>query len=133
MTTSHNGVLYDTDFIISLFIKEESTHSRAVEIFDTIDLLPSFTLKLVTYELATVLSRKVPHSVVSEKMQQFHTIPFTFLPLFEKDEKDVWQEFYSYQKKGISLVDCANLVMARKLNLKIASFDKFYPRELMCQ
>jgi predicted nucleic acid-binding protein len=39
-------------------------------------------------------------------------------------------EWYFVTQQNISFVDCANLYLAKKLKTKIASLDKFYPKEL---
>ena len=49
------------------------------------------------------------------------------------EDVELLEEFKKYQSKKISIVDCSNLILARKLNAKIASFDKFYPSEILVQ
>ena len=124
-------VLYDTDFLISLFIKTQSTHARAMQIFQHIKTYEPFILNLVKYELATVLSHKFSQQAALDILQELNTIALHSISLKPEDEKTAWQKFYKQQKKGTSFVDCANLVMAEKLHLQIASFDQFYPQKIL--
>jgi predicted nucleic acid-binding protein len=39
--------------------------------------------------------------------------------------------FLSHKKDKTSFIDSANLALAQKYNCKIASFDKFYPNNLL--
>ena len=94
--------------------------------FDTV-----FTLNLVKFEVLIVLSRKLSQK---EAIQHFDLIDWTALNyiFIDQDLENKSIEIYNQQnRKNISTVDCANLVLAKKLNCKIASFDQFYPKEYL--
>ncbi len=124
-------LLYDTDFILNLLIKGESNHERAVSIIEQITPTQEWYLKLVHFELATVLSRKFDHDFALRVLDGFSQTTLNPLDLSEKDEKETWDLFKSFKRKNISYVDCANIVVAKKNGFKILSFDKFYPKELL--
>jgi predicted nucleic acid-binding protein len=123
-------ILYDTDFLIALFLKDQSTHQQAKKIFHSIEQADCLALNLVKYELATVLSYKFSYEIARDIMLALQNIPLHYLALNEQDEKNAWQEFFTHKNKGISFVDCANLALAKKQGFKIASFDAFYPKEI---
>ena len=125
-------VIYDTDFLIALFIKDQSTHRQAKEIFEKIKTRQVFILNLVKYELATVLSRKFSYQLTKEIIDIIKNLEVSFLNFTKEEEQEIWQEFFSHQKKNISFVDCANLFLARKIKANIASFDSFYPEGIVC-
>ena len=124
-------IICDTDFLISLFVKNESTSLSARELYQEIKEYELYSLELVHFELATVLSRKFKHSDALEILQLFSEIPIQKIILTEEEKSLVWEDFFSYSKKNISFIDCANLVMAKKIQAKIASFDKFYPKKYL--
>ena len=124
------AILYDTDFLIALFDQHQSTHERAISLFQKIKEKPFFVLKLVHFELATVLSYRFSSEFVDGVLGQFNQLPIQFLSV-DDFEPEVWEEFYAHTKKRISFVDCANKVVALKHGMKIASFDAFYPKELL--
>ena len=51
---------------------------------------------------------------------------------FEKSwEPEVFDLYNSFTKKNISFFDCAGMILAKKINAKIASFDSFYPTSIL--
>ena len=123
-----SGVLFDSDFILSLFFMEESTHVQAQKIYQGLAACDEYILPHVHWEVITVCSRKYGHvrshdlhRIIATQLKRVVTVP---------DELEVWKEFFSHSKKSISFVDCANRVTARKYGWKIASFDAFYPKSL---
>jgi len=123
-------VVLDTDFLVALFIGDQSTHKKAKEIFEIIKSKDLFILDLVRYELATVLSRKFSHHLAKDILTKLNNLPLCFTSIKEW-EKEIWESLFSYQRKNISFIDCANLEVAKNLNAKIASFDAFYPRDVL--
>lgn len=123
-----SGVLFDSDFIISLMIDDESTHHQATEIYKNAAISSEHILPFVHYEAITVCSRKYGYDR-SVRLHAFieRQLKRVVMPI---DEQEVWQEFFLHRKKSISFVDCANLVAARNYGWKIASFDRFYPKSL---
>ncbi len=124
-------ILLDSDFIINTLIQNESNHERARDILSKYPEASFYMLNLVHYEVATVLSRKIPYADMAQAMAALRSTEPQTIMLQPDQENLAWQEFYSHKKKGISFVDCANVVMAKTYNMRIASFDKFYPDELI--
>lgn len=123
--------LLDTDFLINLFVPNEPSNVTAHTIAKKIAQYERFFLNLVWYEIATVLSRKYTHSFALKILEDLNKTELKVLKFSEEDERETWHEFFLYTKKNISFVDCANLVIARKHKFKIASFDTFYPKEML--
>ncbi len=130
--TLKNSVICDTDFLISLHVTNESTHQKALELFEKLSANTSFIISNLTkYELATVLSRKFDHVDAVEILQTINE-NFDYELWFEKEWQSETFKIYTNQtKKSISFFDCACFFLAQKFNFKIASFDKFYPKELL--
>ena len=116
--------------MISLFIADETTHENAKYLYKKHSYERWHALSLVSYEVATVLSRKYGHSMASGVIKALRSLPLLMIS-HEEFEEDIWSEFLSYEKKNISFVDCANMVIAKRYNLKIASFDRFYPKSVL--
>jgi predicted nucleic acid-binding protein len=131
MKSMTKQILCDTDFFVALLIDEDSNFEKAKRILD--ENLESIFLysNLTRYELMTVLSRKLPQPKAIEALELFQD---TFTDEFEFDDKMDLEivEFYKNSKnKNQSYFDIACLLTAQKLNCKIASFDKFYPSEIL--
>lgn len=123
--------LYNTDFLYNLFITNQSNHQKVKEIFAKIQNESITMLKLVKFELATVLSHKENQQIALEIIKKLDEMEINYIELSEEMENEVWKTFGSFAKKNISFVDCANLTIARKYKLKIASLDQFYPSEFL--
>lgn len=122
------AILFDSDFILSLLIAQESTHERAVSAYARVTgELQELVLPHVHYEVVGVCSRKYGQK---EARMAHHFIRDRLTRVPALDEAEIWHEFFAHTKKSISYVDCANLVTARKYHWKIASFDAFYPKSL---
>ncbi len=123
--------LCDTDFLIALQFGNESTHQQAFNIFQKFD---NFVVSNITFwEVATVLSRKLNQSE-AVKLLELIQGQFTDIYIFSADDEITTFKLYkSYTKKNISYFDCACLIVAQKLDAKIASFDKFYPTEILAK
>ena len=127
--TYSSGILLDCDYIIALSIDNESTHLAAKTVRRTIIDIPQFILRPITYELATVVSRKFGHVIASAMLKDLENSDIKRLEI-DDFEPDIWKEFHSQTRKGTSFFDCANLVAAKHYALKIASFNQFYPKNL---
>ena len=123
-------LLCDSDFLIALLIEEESTHKRAHQLLESIRPQSWQSLKLVQYEIANVISRKYNTLLARDILQKLNNSQLEYIH-HDEYEDEAWKEFYSHSKKSISFVDCANLVAAKRYNLKIASFDSFYPKTIL--
>ncbi len=130
--TFNSDIIYDTDFIISLLFEDQSPHQKAISIQEQYkETSQGIVLDIITFELATTVSRLYNQKIAVAVTQKVLEIADIVLELNFEDKQIIWSEFNSYSKKGISYFDCANLVMAKKLNCKIGSFDKFYPKEIL--
>ncbi len=124
-------IICDTDFLISLHLSNESTHLEAKKIWEKNLDSEFYVLNLTKYEIATVLSRKLSQKEAVEVIKLIN-LNFEKEVWFEqKWQSEVYDIFESYSKKNISYFDCACLFLAEKIDAKIASFDKFYPEEVL--
>ena len=130
--TSSNKILCDADFLIGLFLIDDSNFDNATAIYEKFSNTHNFiVLNLTKYEFATVLSRKLPQDLAIRINQQFLE-QFTSEVYFEKSwEMEVYTLYDSFQRKNISFFDCACMIYAKKVNAKIASFNNFYPAEIL--
>ena len=120
-------ILCDTDFLLASLIVHESTHEKAVLIQKAIKNADLLFLDLVHFEIATVMSRKYGSREAKMVLDSISNLDISRVS-FRDYESEIWTEFRSHTKKNVSFVDCANLVVARKMKARIASFDVFYPR-----
>jgi predicted nucleic acid-binding protein len=129
MTTK---ILCDADFLIALLLKEDSNHLKAVGLYNKYSENYEFVfLSITKYEIATVLSRKLPQKEAISMYKDFQD-GFQNEIWFEKSwESEVFELYNSFIKKNISFFDCACMILAPKINAKIASFDSFYPAEIL--
>ena len=123
-------ILLDADFLIALNVKEQSTHQKAQQLALQFTNKSLVMLRIVQAEFATVASRKFDHDFAVEVSLSLEDYGVSVLEMTTDDYKQAWEEFANYTKRGTSFFDCANLVMARKLKAKIASFDQFYPEDI---
>lgn len=124
------NIVCDSDYLIAYFACEESTHQRALQLEPLFLGHDVYYLDIVHFESVTVVSRKYGYITAELFLEGLKKTHFTRVK-YDPYEKEIWSEFYSHHKKNISFVDCANLVLARKLKAKIASFDSFYPLEIL--
>ncbi len=124
------GILLDSDYIIALTFDNESTHHSAALIRENIAGIEQFILEPILYELATVTSRKFGQEHASKLIKQIYKLPIRRI-IIDELEPHILELFHSQRKKSTSLFDCANLVTAKHYGFKIASFDSFYPKELL--
>lgn len=130
---TNSKILCDADFIIALLLDTDSNHAKALELYNKFEFNQFFVMNITLYEVATVLSRLLPQfeaiEVLSLVRQKFDN-PVIFDP---KWENSVYELYKTFTKKNISFFDCGCLIFAKKVNAKIASFDSFYPVELLVQ
>lgn len=117
----------DTDFIIALRFPQESTHQRAVSYAKKyLKESESFVTDLIQVELANVISRKYSQEQAIQAIRMIQKAPNGTLYLDKEDNNNSWEIFFQQNKRGTSVVDCSNVVIAKKLGFKIVSFDTFY-------
>ena len=124
-------ILLDTDFIFNFFDENQSNHSKANDLVEKYVDCQFIISNLVRQELATVLSVRLGYQFwreVEAALSEFEVIDIF---LKEDQTQSIWELFNNFKKKNISFIDCSNLYLAQKYNYKIASFDKFYPKEIL--
>jgi predicted nucleic acid-binding protein len=128
----NNKILCDADFLIGLFLDDDSNHQKSIDIYKEYSETHDFVvLNLTKYEFATVLSRKLPQALAIE-INKLFLETFTGEVYFEKSwETETYKLYNSFQKKNISFFDCACLHYAKMVKAKIASFDTFYSAEIL--
>jgi predicted nucleic acid-binding protein len=124
-------VIVDTDFLIGLFIKTDAHNTNCRSKFDQINNIGMIITSLVKYEFVTLISRRQNQQLALNLLEELYTLNIQEYYIEQKDDDAIMKESMSHQTKKISVVDCANLVIAKKLNAKIASFDRFYPDNMM--
>ena len=131
--TTTKNILCDADFLIALLIQNDSNHLKARAIIDN-NLDANFLYSNLTkYELMTVLSRKLDQKKAVQCLELFINI---FEDEFQFDitlEPQIIDFYKQSTNKNQSFFDIACLLTAQKLNYRIASFDQFYPKGLLCQ
>jgi predicted nucleic acid-binding protein len=123
--------LLDTDFLFAYFFKEQSTHQKALDIMNIIQNDDLYISNIVLQELATVLSNKQSHQKAKLVISRCKLLDFKIIKLTDSEEDIVWDIFNQISKNGTSFIDCSNLYLAQTCKYKIASFDKFYPSEIL--
>ena len=119
--------ILDTDFVIALRFPLESTHKRAVTWAKKfLQESESFITDLVQIECANVISRKYSQDQAIEAIRTLRRAPNSTLYLDKDDIEKSWELFVLQKKRGTSVVDCSNVVVAKKLGCQIVSFDTFY-------
>lgn len=117
----------DTDFIISLRFPQESTHQRAVVYAQKhLTKSESFVTDLVQIECANVISRKYSQDQAVQAIRMIQKAPNGTLYLDKENISSSWELFFQQKKRGMSVVDCSNIIVAKKLGFQIVSFDTFY-------
>lgn len=126
-----NTILCDTDFFVAFLLEEDSSHDTALELIYKYQNNNFVYLSVTKYELMTVLSRKVPQIKAIEALEKFEDLFTQFLTVDSQLEADVIHFYKKASNKNQSFFDIACLLTAQKHGYKIASFDRFYPKELL--
>lgn len=127
-------VIIDSNVFVAVFLLEDSLHSRATQLVSELKRKGAvfYTIDLVLQESATVLSMRKGMTSARTFYASVHDFVDQTVPFDENLEKESWKIFLSQTKKGSSFVDCAVLASVRHYKIdKIASFDRFYPKELL--
>jgi len=127
-------VIIDSNVFVAVFLLEDGLHSRATHLVAELKRQDAVfcTINLVLQETATALSMRKGMTSARTFYASVHDFVDQMLPFDEVVEKESWKEFLSQTKKGTSFVDCALLASLRHYHIgKIASFDRFYPKELL--
>jgi predicted nucleic acid-binding protein len=124
-------ILLDTDFLFSFFDSSQSTHEASKKVVEKYGNQEFYLSNLVKQELATVISHKVGYKECQIIITAINGLEVKNIYVDEIQTVQIWELFNTFHKKQISFVDCSNLYLAKKLGYKIASFDKFYPKNIL--
>ena len=125
-------VLLDSDFVVALYKRKDSNHTKAVKLFRKIENESLVAINLVFQESTTVISKQMGMKDAKIFLGSIRRIIGEEIKLNNILEVKSWEVFLRQNKKGTSFVDCANLAILKEYNLdKIASFDKFYPNDML--
>lgn len=119
--------LLDTDFLIALHFANEATHKKAKRFAQRhlIDARSSYT-NLVLQECATVISRKYTQQAAINFTTVLRQNSNGILFVDQRQMNTTWQLFDQQHQEKTSFIDCSNVVVARQLECRIVSLDKFY-------
>jgi predicted nucleic acid-binding protein len=93
-------ILCDTDFLISLYIFEESTYEIANQIYANHKINSEFWVTNITfYEVATVLSRKYPQPKAIEMLEVIRAKFHNLIRVTEQDEQETYNSTNPSPKK----------------------------------
>ena len=79
----------------------------------------------------TVLSRKLEQKLAVKAFKLFEELFINEVAFDTEFEPEIISYYKNSKSKNQSFFDIACLIQARKLGYKIASFDKFYPKEIL--
>jgi predicted nucleic acid-binding protein len=122
-------VLVDSDFWFGLVVSGDSHHEACKKIFRDVvnEKISIYSLRLVVYETATILSYKIDQKRSLMFLGKFRALPVILIDVDADMERRAWDIFGKQTKKGTSFVDCANVAAAEKYHFdRILSFDRFY-------
>jgi predicted nucleic acid-binding protein len=122
-------ILFDTDFLYNFFFKNQSNHKKSKELIEKYIDAVFFISKPVKYEFLTVISNKENQEIAKELYYKLNYLELNILELDQEIENIAFNLFLDSDKNKTSIVDCLNLALAQKFDCKIASFDKFYPKQ----
>lgn len=122
-------VLVDSDAWVGLSIKTDAHHKDCKKIFSKLSANNTkiVTTSYVVDETVTVLSHRSGQKTAVKFLELIRAFK---VPIVEVDvgiRARAHKVFGEQSKKGISVTDCVNVVVAKKFGIgRIFSFDKFY-------
>lgn len=128
------NILLDSDFLFGLFVPDDVHHKNTKRILKKVKGQGAtfYALNLVIQETATVVSNKRTQKDATRFVDNLDSVVNTIIVLSPEVEEKTWKLFLEQKEDEISFIDCANLASLEEYNLdKIASFDGFYPEELL--
>lgn len=126
---SASKLLVDSDIFFSLTNKRDTNHNKVISLNRKFikQKIKFFTTNLVVFETATVLSHKISQQAATTFLKEITSGAMEIIHLDEMSEKDALNIFNKQQRENTSFVDCANMAVLKKINLKyIFSFDRVY-------
>jgi predicted nucleic acid-binding protein len=125
-------VLIDSDAFVGRFYPNDALHARAEAIFANLEKRESLlvTTNLVIAETATVLSHRSGQPLARKFLEVIEEINLPVIHVDEELQQEATEVFKEQNKKGTSMTDCANAVVAKRFNISlIFSFDEVYPKK----
>jgi len=122
-------ILVDADALVALAKIDDTNHKKAVKIAKKIKNSNLYITPFTIAEAVTVLSYTVSQKAAILFLKEVRKKKLIELST-NKEIIFLTDELFSQQsKKGISWVDCLNVIMVRFYHLdKIFSFDRFYQK-----
>jgi predicted nucleic acid-binding protein len=125
-------VLVDSDAFVGWMLPNDAHHDQVSQLFAQLEAEEQklVATNFVIGETATVLSHRDGHHTAQKFLQMIDEIRFPVVHIDEALQEKSTQLFLAQQNKGVSMTDCANVVMMRFLHIsRIFSFDRFYFRD----
>jgi predicted nucleic acid-binding protein len=126
-----DNLLLDSDFLYGLFVENDPHNQNCQNLLPKISDYRLIISNLVIYEFITLISRRVGQKEALSILSQIENLDILKIVVDEEVHKEILAQFKTHTKKNISAVDCSNLALAQKYKAKIASFDQFYPPEIL--
>jgi predicted nucleic acid-binding protein len=126
-------VLVDSDAFIAWIRPDDILHSQASDIFRDLQQRRTqlVTTSMVVMETATVLSHRDGQAIATRFLDLLDQTQLPMIYLDEGMQRETLALFRSHNSRGISAVDCANIVVMKRLEIEqIFSFDKFYSNRI---
>lgn len=125
-------VLVDSDAFVGWLFPRDPHFETVQKLFQNIkqQRLHLVTTSWVVAETATVLSHKQGQDLARTFLQRMGQIPFPTIFIDESLQQATTTLFAQQEKRGTSMVDCANVVVMRRFQIpQILSFDKAYAKQ----
>ncbi len=126
-------VLVDSDAFVGRFYPQDAHHAHSRRVFNALraERRRLVTTNLVVFETATVLSHRTGQAAARRFIEDFirqGKIDVIFIT--EDLQEEAIDLFLEQDKKGTSVVDCANVAVMRRFRIPMLfSFDKAYTRQ----
>lgn len=121
--------LIDSDAFVGMFLPSDALHDHVKRMLTELRNAEKrvVTTNWVVAETATVLSNRDSQKTATNFLSMIEEGGIPILHVTPELELEVYRFFREQKKKGISMVDSSNVVIARHYGIDaILSFDKFY-------
>ena len=113
--------IFDSSFLISLYLSEDTNHEKALKIFSELNENSVFYINEIVYiELLTVITYKKWFKYVKEIKAIINDLNTIIINSWNLE----YINYFEYLWKKISIADCSVLYDSIKYNCFILSFDK---------
>jgi|GEM_PF-906659 len=113
--------IFDTSFLLSLVLTDDTNHTEAVEVFESMQDGSVFFINELTYveilTVATYKSSSIEKGIIKSILSDLGT---TFL----NSGNTEYINFFEFLDKKISVTDASILYDARRYTLEILTFDR---------